>query len=180
MGVLTAGDAIRMYLTGKKTPYQLDLEVKDRRPDITPKVGDKVKIKSKEWYDKWKDLDGEVNLAIFFSKWAAKWCGTILTVTCVDRDGTFKTSESGYCWFSLDAVEEVYPKEPDIVSITPTMILSKEQRETLLKQMDSFIWMKNPIAQNFLVNSIHSLTETQQKQKLKFIHSRPLLKLKKL
>ena len=43
-----------------KTPYQLDLEVKDRKPDIVPKVGDKVKIKSRKWYKKWKNALGRV------------------------------------------------------------------------------------------------------------------------
>ena len=32
----------------EKSPYQLDLEVKDRKPGIVPKVGDEVKIKSRE------------------------------------------------------------------------------------------------------------------------------------
>ena len=44
MDVLTVKDATRKYLDGKKTPYQLDLEVKDRKPSIIPKVGDRVKI----------------------------------------------------------------------------------------------------------------------------------------
>lgn len=46
-----------------KTPYQLDLEVKDRKPDIVPKVGDKVKIKSREWYEKWKNAFGRVRFS---------------------------------------------------------------------------------------------------------------------
>ena len=71
MGSLTADDAIKAHLDGKKTPYQLDLEVKDRKPSIIPKVGDRVKIKSLEWYEKWKDKDEDVNfpsLPNFFAK----------------------------------------------------------------------------------------------------------------
>ena len=99
-----------------KTPYQLDLEVKDRKPDIVPKVGDKVKIKSREWYEKWKDSEGDVQVLYRFTEGMAKHCGRVLTVKGVNlgsRDWLFKLEEDekGKNW-SLEMFEEVYPQEP--------------------------------------------------------------------
>ena len=97
--------------TAKKTPYQLDLEVKDRKPDIVPKAGDKVKIKSREWYEKWKNSNGEVT-----------GLGTHIFLPCMS-ECCGKTFEIKYFWgrfFSLKdfgkgwtmaMFEEVYPKE---------------------------------------------------------------------
>ena len=98
-----------------KTPYQLDLEVKDRRPDIVPKVGDKVKIKSREWYEKWKDSEGDVQVLYSFIEAMAKHCGRVLTVKEVSfdsRDWLFKLEEDEkeMNW-SLEMFEEVYPQE---------------------------------------------------------------------
>lgn len=163
-----------------KTPYELDLKVMDRKPSVVPKVGDKVKIKSQDWYEKWKSpICGIVPVMCSFVPPMKKFLGMTLTVCRVEEE-CFHMKEDKFYTFSMDMFEEVYPKEPDIVSNAPTMILSKEQRETLLKQLDSFTWRRTPTASDFLVSSIHPLTETQQKQKLKLIHSRPLLKLKKL
>ena len=163
-----------------KTPYELDLKVMDRKPSVVPKVGDKVKIKSQDWYEKWKNpISGVVPVMCSFVPYMEKFLGITLTVYRVEEE-CFYMEGVEFCAFSMEMFEEVYPKEPDIMSITPTMILSKEQQETLLKQMDSFRWGRIPTASGFLVSSIHPFTETQQKQKLKLIHSRPLLKLKKL
>ena len=66
-----------------KTPYQLDLEVKDRKPSIVPKVGDKVKIKSREWFEKWKDEYDDVmieHLPNFFASEMSKYCGLTMTI----------------------------------------------------------------------------------------------------
>ena len=81
---LTHDDMIKAHHlftdTAKKTPYQLDLEVKDRKPDIVPKVGGKVKIKSREWYEKWKGPTESVPVLYSFVKEMAKYCGQVLTV----------------------------------------------------------------------------------------------------
>lgn len=100
----------------EKTPYQLDLEVKDRKPDIVPKVGDKVKIKSREWYEKWRGSEWWVSFSstsCFFFKDMAKLCGKTFTVTSVED------TPSGERWhldlqcyyFIPEMFEEVYPQE---------------------------------------------------------------------
>ena len=98
-----------------KTPYQLDLKVMDRKPDIVPKVGDKVKIKSREWYDKWKDSEGDVQVLYCFIEVMAKHCGRVFTVKGVNLDSRdylfkFEEDEEEMNW-SLEMFEEVYPQE---------------------------------------------------------------------
>lgn len=153
MGILTAGDAIREYLSGKKTPYQLDLEVMDRKPSIIPKVGDKVKIKSREWYEKWKDGSGSVNVPGRFIPPIAKFCGKVLTVEEF-RFGNFKMKEDKHKWiFSLEMFEEVYPEQEQLSYKFPKidinspylyqspyevkgseLVLSEEEQERLKEQ----------------------------------------------
>ena len=116
---LTHEDMIKAHhlftATVKKTPYQLDLEVKYRKPDIVPKAGDKVKIKSREWYEKWKESEGDVQVLYLFTESMAKHCGRVLTVKGVhlgSRDWLFKLEEdeTEKNW-SLEMFEEVYPQE---------------------------------------------------------------------
>lgn len=116
---LTHDDMIKAHhlvtATAKKTPYQLDLEVKGRKPDIVPKVGDKVKIKSREWYEKWKGSAGNVRVPYTFVEDMAKHCGRVFTVKEVrfgSQDWRFKLEEDEKkkIW-SLEMFEEVYPQE---------------------------------------------------------------------
>ena len=44
-------------------------------------VGDKVRIKSKEWYDENKDEDGNVNIPFLFNSEMSYYCGEITTIT---------------------------------------------------------------------------------------------------
>ena len=94
-----------------KTPYQLDLEVKDRKPDIVPKVGDKVKIKSREWYEKWKDEGGSVTgLGTHcFITTMSEHCGAIFEISF--NYGTFFTLKGIEKGWTLAMFEEVYPQE---------------------------------------------------------------------
>lgn len=100
----------------EKTPYQLDLEVKDRKPDIIPKVGDKVKIKSREWYEKWKGSGWWMSFSsteCCFTKDMAKLCGKTFTVTSVidAKDGERWCLGSQSYFFVPEMFEEVYPQE---------------------------------------------------------------------
>lgn len=63
------------------------------------KVGDKVRIHSKEWYDKHKDECGNIKGA-FFDKERAKFCGTVQTIA-----STAYVSSSGKIIY---AVEDAY------------------------------------------------------------------------
>ena len=154
MGSLTAYDAINSHLDSKKTPYQLDLEVKDRKPSIIPKVGDRVKIKSREWYERWMDGIGYVNVPEHFTPPMAEFCGEVLTVEDF-RVGRFKMKEDNHKWsFSLEMFEEVYPVQEQLSSKFPKinlnspylyqspyevkgseLVLSKEEQERLKKQL---------------------------------------------
>ena len=100
----------------EKTPYQLDLEVKDRNPDIVPKVGDKVKIKSRKWYEKWKTALGRVRFSgtdCIFSEEMDKYCGKEFTVIKINDTpyGKRWILELDPHSFVPEMFEEVYPQE---------------------------------------------------------------------
>lgn len=94
-----------------KSPYQLDLEVKGREPNIVPKVGDKVKIKSREWYEKWKDKDGFVTGlgTHVFTPTMSEQCGAIFEIS--NKFGTCFTLKGVQKGWNLAMFEEVYPQE---------------------------------------------------------------------
>lgn len=114
-------EALRKKLEELK-PFELDLNVKDRKPDVVPKVGDKVRIKSRAWYDKWKTIFGIVDVECDFIGYMAKYCGRIMTVRNV-RDGVFKLDEdsASYNW-SLEMFEEVYQQ----IKLEPGMLTYKD------------------------------------------------------
>lgn len=95
----------------EKTPYQLDIEVKDRKPDIVPKVGDKVKIKSREWYEKWKNEGGSITgLGTHcLTPTMSEHCGAIFEISF--NFGTFFTLKGIEKGWTLAMFEEVYPQE---------------------------------------------------------------------
>lgn len=94
----------------KKSPYGLDLEVMDRKPPITPKVGDWVKIKSKEWYEKWKDSYGTVPVRFTFIEEMKEHCGRIYKIRAIPSIEHFYIDELRYTW-SMEMFEQVYPQE---------------------------------------------------------------------
>lgn len=99
-------EALRKKFEGLN-PFELDLNVKDRKPDVVPKVGDKVLIKSRAWYDKWK-ISGIVDVQFDFIEAMAVYCGHLMTV-CDVKDDCFKLSEDSHSLsWSLEMFEEVY------------------------------------------------------------------------
>ena len=187
MGILTAEDAIREYLSGKKTPYQLDLELKNRRPSIIPKVGDKVKIKSREWYEKWKDESGYVNVPEIFVPPMAKFCGKVLTVEQF-RFGIFKMKEDKYNRaFSLEMFEEVYPEQEQLSSKFPKIDFSchlpletpsQENKGDLIVHQVDFGSMINKTAKRLAAYTL--IQRLDAKPKLKQVKTTHLLRFKKL
>ena len=101
----------------KKSPYELDLEVMDRTPDITPKEGDWVKIKSKEWYKKWKNSSGDVRVCFDFVKDMKEHCGRIYKIRAISSNEYFYIDEHRYTW-SMEMFEQVYPQEEYTVQET--------------------------------------------------------------
>ena len=69
------------------------------------KIGDRVRIQSKEWYDKHKDECGNVKGA-FFDKERAKLCGTIQTIASVGY-----VSGSGVIIYAIEDAYEFIGEE---------------------------------------------------------------------
>ena len=184
MGSLTAYDAIKSHLDGKKTPYQLDLEVKDRKPSIIPKVGDRVKIKSREWYEKWKvikDYD-EFVFADGHNFWGAsrmKDClGKVFTVTSIDRDGYLKLDDGFGFYWSLVMFEEVYPVQEQLSSKFPKIDLNSPYLyQSPYEVKGSELIFSKKVKKRFLQQLRN---QWGIKPKLKQVKTTHLLKLKKL
>lgn len=121
--VLTASTAI------KKTPYMLDLETMDRKPDIVPKVGDKVKIKSRAWYEKWSDKDGNIRFtetSCAFVKGMKDLCGRVFTINRVIdySNGKRWILDNDYHFWDPAFFEEVYPVQEQLSSKFPKIDLN--------------------------------------------------------
>lgn len=72
------------------------------------KVGDKVKIKSKEWYNANKDKDGDITkLSPTFVESMAAFCGCIATVRHVNKTYCYLDIDRGDFGWSFEALEPV-------------------------------------------------------------------------
>ena len=153
-----------------KTPYQLDLEVKDRKPAIEPKVGDKVKIKSKEWYEKWKDAEGDVDVPFLFVLGMEKYCGETMEVTYAANK--FFLLEDCRAKFSMEMFEEVYPKQ------------EQKEKENPLQKYDGVYTLASKmedVTKRLAAYTLVKGMEPKSPAKLKMVGGRTrVIKLKKL
>ena len=169
-----------------KTPYQLDLEVSDRKPSIIPKVGDRVKIKSREWYEKWKNPCGNVDVLFSFVEDMSIFCGSILEV---EKGTKYGLSLKGvdYTW-SLEMFEEVYPVQEQLSSKFPKIDLNSpclyqspyevKGSDVIAVKSSNFIAKVEETTKRLAAYSlVQGLTA---KPKLKQIKTTHLIKLKKL
>lgn len=169
-----------------KTPYQLDLEVKDRKPSIIPKVGDRVKIKSREWYEKWRIFIPveHVNVMCLFSSEMAPFCGKVLTVRRINGDSFFLGDEKGeVVWtFSLEMFEEVYPVQEQLSSKFPRIDLSSPLtlQSPFQVQGSELVLSKEELNRMFQQFAANRVVKPKPKPKLKQIKTTHLIKLKKL
>lgn len=72
------------------------------------KVGDRVRVKSLEWYNKNKDKEGYINHSdiVFFDPGMSKFCDSIITIKNIHiDDGAYSVKENSYYWTD-DMLEE--------------------------------------------------------------------------
>lgn len=169
-----------------KTPYQLDLEVKNRKPSIVPKVGDRVKIKSREWYEKWRIFVPceHVNVVHSFNSEMAPFCGKVLTVRRINGDRFFLGDEETevYWTFSLEMFEEVYPVQEQLSSKFPRIDLSSPLtlQSPFQVQGSELVLSKEELNRMFQQFAANRVVKPKPKPKLKQIKTTHLIKLKKL
>ena len=111
------------------------------------KVGDKVRIKSLEWYNSNKDNDGNVPLiemcdALYnFVEDMHCFCGKIVTITNVWKDDYYDICEDDCRWYWTDEmIEGLVESSSDMDNNgTPTMISLEDAAE----------WVKNAFIGTF-------------------------------
>ena len=87
------------------------------------KVGDKVRIKSLEWYNKNKDELGNIDYSsvVFFESDMSKFCDSILTIKNIDTDiNAYDVEENEYYW--TDDMIEGLVEEKEIYKSAPNKI----------------------------------------------------------
>jgi hypothetical protein len=62
------------------------------------KVGDRVVVKSLEWYNRHKDRNGNVNVPQCFVSGMSRFCGQVLTISHVYPHSCYHVIEAGFSW----------------------------------------------------------------------------------
>ena len=108
------------------------------------KVGDKVKIKSLDWYEANKTKDGEVYLkGIVFLQLMSKYCGKVATITHAFRYGYYLDIDRGcYHWTDkmfeenindMETKEIIIPQGWEIDEVRGNKIILMESKKELPK-----------------------------------------------
>lgn len=78
------------------------------------KVGDKVRIKSREWYEANKNKYGDVDFpCCAFTAAMSAMCGKVYEITSVDTDGTYKANDY---WLLEEYIEGLASEEKPLIS----------------------------------------------------------------
>ena len=169
------------FFIRRKTPYKLDLETKDRKPFCIPQIGDKVKIKSLDWYNKWKDIDGSISIEgvpFEFNVFMAEFCGkesTVNTILVTPEGSWFKLSGIPIWYFAPEFFEVVYPAGKR--SHENELVLHQDQIDVLKIVLQT----KGPAVKGITLTDHPFLTPAVVKEtKLKQIRTTHLIELKKI
>ena len=81
------------------------------------KVGDKVRIKSLDWYNSNKDENGEVlpHSGSSFVKEMSEYCGKECEVSCVYPDGDISVNNNHWFWDDWMFEDELSTKEQQVL-----------------------------------------------------------------
>ena len=80
------------------------------------KVGDKVKIKSLDWYNDNRDYDGNVECGFYyFTEEMSKYCGKILTIGNIHKNGYDLQEDENFAWTD-DMFDSIIENPDDVES----------------------------------------------------------------
>jgi hypothetical protein len=130
------------------------------------KVGDKVRVKSLEWYNanKYGSTNTSVSIAeLGFVEAMASYCGKVLKITAISSD-YYRTDGNIYCWQDWMLEDEVVTEEKETTEDKTEdckvlkFIKSMETRKMTLKEAQDFV--KNT---KYIVWSEEESCELQEK-----------------
>lgn len=161
---------------------ELDLQSPLRKPDKAIRVGDYVKVKSKEWYNKWKDSAGCVKS---FVSGMDAYCGKFFPVEIIYVDGSIRLGGGVACTWRPEFFEEVYPKEEYIGCKIGADYCILDSSVLIANGFENAVGTILPTdtisVGTFCANAVTIPPKPEkQKQKLKLINKFKPIKLKKL
>lgn len=161
---------------------ELDLQAPLRKPDKAIRVGDYVKVKSKEWYKMWKNSAGCIGS---FVPGMDTYCGKIFPVEIIFVDGGIRLGDGVECTWRPEFFEEVYPKEEYIGCKIGADYFILASRMFIAHDFPNIVGITMP-TDTISVGTCCANAVTipqkpeKQKQKLKLINKFKPIKLKKL
>lgn len=81
-----------------------------QKPKRQLKPGDKVRVKSREWYEANKDCVGSVDVHLIFVGSMAEYCGKTFEIESIERDGIIRLKGLDWNW-SIDMFDLDDPQE---------------------------------------------------------------------
>lgn len=154
---------------------ELDLQAPLRKPDKAIRVGDYVKVKSKEWYNKWKTPQGNI---LCFVPGMDVYCGKVFPVDRISGDSNFYLKDVCCVW-EAEFFEEVYPKEDYIGCKIGNDYYIMGSRYLIASDFSNTVGITS--VGTFCANGVTIPPKPEkQKQKLKLINKFKPIKLKKL
>lgn len=107
------------------------------------KVGDKVKIKSLDWYNTFKNIDGDVYIDVTFVSPMSKYCGKISTITKINKRGNYNLYiDNGKFDWTDDMFDEnfkdmekeiIIPDGWEVEKVEGNKVILKESKKELPK-----------------------------------------------
>lgn len=160
---------------------ELDLQAPNRKPDRAIRVGDYVKVKSKEWYNKWKNPAGCIGA---FVSGMDIYCGKVFPVERISGDSNIYLKDVFGIW-EPEYFEEVYPKEEYIGCKIGADYCILASRMSIAHDFANAVGTILPTdiisVGTFCANGVTIPQKPEkQKQKLKLINKFKPIKLKKL
>lgn len=132
------------------------------------KVGDKVRIKSLDWYNQYKDVTGCVFLhKVIFSPEMAVLCGKIVTIQEINFNESYGIGESNYAIVD-DMIECKVNETPAEESASSLLAEMKKEYDDLVQSAENLISRLKQAQQTvYIEKGTKKLTKQQFREKFK-------------